>query len=69
MSARAARPAVLHSVVWHRRRAFAMRGPKTFTGEDVIEITTHNNPFIIESVMCQKNEFGGYIVNKTACKN
>lgn len=30
---------------------FAMRGPKTFTGEDVIEITSHNNPFIIENIL------------------
>ncbi len=32
---------------------FAMRGPKTFTGEDVIEITSHNNPFIIENILQQ----------------
>ena len=24
-----------------------MRAPKTYTGQDVIEITCHNNPFII----------------------
>lgn len=30
---------------------FAMRGPKTFTGEDVIEITCHNNNFIVESII------------------
>lgn len=27
-----------------------MRGPKTFTGQDTIEITAHNNPFIIEKI-------------------
>ena len=30
---------------------FVMRGPKTFTGENVIEISTHNNPFIIQNVI------------------
>ena len=28
-----------------------MRGPKTFTGENTVEITTHNNPFIIEQII------------------
>ncbi|MBN2267287.1 MAG: tRNA uridine-5-carboxymethylaminomethyl(34) synthesis GTPase MnmE [Candidatus Babeliaceae bacterium] len=28
-----------------------MRGPRTFTGEDTIEISCHNNPFIIESII------------------
>lgn len=28
-----------------------MRGPKTFTGQDTVEITCHNNPFIIESII------------------
>lgn len=28
-----------------------MHGPKTFTGENVIEITCHNNPFIIEQII------------------
>src|SRR5262245_37890736 len=27
-----------------------MRAPKTFTGQDTIEITCHNNPFIIQSI-------------------
>lgn len=27
-----------------------MRGPKTFTGQDTVEITCHNNPFIIEKI-------------------
>ena len=30
-----------------------MDGPRTFTGYNTIEITTHNNPFIIESVIAQ----------------
>lgn len=28
-----------------------MHAPKTFTGEHVVEITCHNNPFIIESIV------------------
>jgi len=28
-----------------------MRGPKTFTGEDTVEITTHNNQFIISAII------------------
>jgi tRNA modification GTPase len=28
-----------------------MHGPKTFTGENVVEITCHNNPFIIEAII------------------
>lgn len=30
---------------------FLMRGPKTFTGQDTIEISCHNNPFIIEKII------------------
>lgn len=30
-----------------------MQGPRTFTGEDVVEITCHNNPLIIESIIEQ----------------
>lgn len=30
-----------------------MLAPKTFTGEDTIEITCHNNPFIIEQIISQ----------------
>jgi tRNA modification GTPase len=29
----------------------AMRGPRTFTGEDTIEITSHNNQFLIETLI------------------
>lgn len=31
----------------------AMRGPKTFTGEDTVEITCHNNQIIVEAVIAQ----------------
>jgi len=30
---------------------FLMRAPKTFTGQDVVEISCHNNPFIIEKII------------------
>lgn len=30
-----------------------MHAPKTFTGENVVEITCHNNPFIIEAIIAQ----------------
>lgn len=30
---------------------FVMHGPHTFTGEDVLEITCHNNPFIIQQII------------------
>jgi tRNA modification GTPase len=28
-----------------------MRAPRTFTGQDTVEITCHNNPFIIEAII------------------
>ena len=28
-----------------------MRGPRTFTGQDTVEITSHNNPFIINAII------------------
>lgn len=30
-----------------------MQGPRTFTGQNTVEITTHNNPFIIEAIIQQ----------------
>ena len=30
---------------------FLMRAPKTFTGQDTVEVTCHNNPFIIERII------------------
>src|SRR5581483_4776150 len=30
-----------------------MHGPKTFTGQDTVEITCHNNPFIIAAIIQQ----------------
>lgn len=37
---------------------FVMHAPKTFTGEHVVEITTHNNTFIISSVIERLIECG-----------
>lgn len=35
-----------------------MRGPKTFTGQDTIEISCHNNQFIIQKIIAQAIENG-----------
>lgn len=35
-----------------------MKAPKTFTGQDVVEITCHNNPFIIDKIINRCIEFG-----------
>lgn len=32
---------------------FIMHGPRSFTGENTVEITCHNNPFIIDSIIKQ----------------
>ena len=40
---------------------FLMRGPKTFTGEDTVEITTHNNQFIIEHIISRLVECGAQL--------
>lgn len=32
---------------------FLMRAPQTFTGQDTVEISCHNNPFIIENIIQQ----------------
>lgn len=38
-----------------------MRAPHTFTGEDTVEITCHNNPFIIQSIIAQAVRQGARI--------
>ena len=38
-----------------------MHGPKTFTGQDTVEITCHNNPFIIEAIINRAIETGARI--------
>ncbi len=35
-----------------------MRGPKTFTGQNVVEITCHNNPFLIDVLLRRMLECG-----------
>jgi tRNA modification GTPase len=35
-----------------------MHAPRTFTGQDTIEITCHNNPFIIEQIISLAIKFG-----------
>ena len=37
---------------------FCYERPKTFTGEDIIEITCHNNSFIIEAIIEQCIQVG-----------
>jgi tRNA modification GTPase len=38
-----------------------MLAPKTFTGQDTVEITSHNNPFIIEAILHRAIECGARI--------
>lgn len=38
-----------------------MRAPKTFTGEDTVEITTHNNQFIIEQIISRALQCGAQL--------
>lgn len=40
-----------------------MRGPKTFTGQDTVEITCHNNPFIIEAIIAQAMAHGARLAD------
>ena len=40
-----------------------MRGPKTFTGQDTVEITCHNNPFIIESILNRALQVGARLAH------
>jgi tRNA modification GTPase len=44
--------------------AIVMDSPKTFTGQDVIEITCHNNPFLIEAIMSQAIKHGARIAEE-----
>lgn len=40
-----------HSQIIDSVMVIALRGPKTFTGYDTIEITCHNNPIIIQTII------------------
>ncbi len=41
-----------------------MRAPKTFTGENTVEITCHNNPFLIEQIIHTAIEAGARIAQE-----
>ena len=41
-----------------------MQAPQTFTGEDTVEITCHNNPFIIEAIIAQATQLGARIAQR-----
>lgn len=41
-----------------------MRAPKTFTGEDTVEITCHNNPFIIKNIIDAACAAGARVAEK-----
>jgi tRNA modification GTPase len=41
-----------------------MHGPKTFTGQDVLEITCHNNPFLIEQIIDRAIACGARMASK-----
>jgi tRNA modification GTPase len=40
-----------------------MLAPRTFTGEDTVEITCHNNPFIIENIIARACAVGAHVSN------
>lgn len=41
-----------------------MRGPKTFTGQDTLEITCHNNPFIIQAIIQKAIQHGARLAKE-----
>ena len=41
-----------------------MKAPRTFTGQNTVEITCHNNPFIIEQIIAQTIAYGARIADK-----
>ncbi len=41
-----------------------MQGPHTFTGQDIIEITCHNNPFLIEAIIQRAIECGARLAQE-----
>ena len=46
-----------------------MRGPKTFTGQDTVEITCHNNPFIIEANYPSSTHHGARLAQRVNSLN
>ncbi len=41
-----------------------LKGPRTFTGEDTVEISCHNNPFIIESIIQRALQLGARLAGR-----
>lgn len=41
-----------------------MRAPRTFTGQNTVEITCHNNQFIIEEIICQAIRAGARLAQE-----
>lgn len=41
-----------------------MRSPKTFTGDDTVEITCHNNPFIVDAIIGEAIKQGARIAQQ-----
>lgn len=41
-----------------------MHGPKTFTGQNVVEITCHNNPFLVEAIIHQALAHGARLAQE-----
>ncbi len=41
-----------------------MRGPNSFTGQDTVEITCHNNPFIVEQIIAQAIAHGARMAHE-----
>lgn len=41
-----------------------MRAPQTFTGEDIVEISCHNNQFIIRAIIARALELGARVAQK-----
>ncbi len=41
-----------------------MHGPKTFTGQDTLEITCHNNPFIIDAIITTAIDAGARLATE-----
>lgn len=42
----------------------AMRGPRTFTGQDTIEITCHNNQFLVDAIIQEALSLGARIAEQ-----
>lgn len=43
---------------------FVMDAPRTFTGQNTIEITTHNNPFIIDAIIALAIDYGARLAHE-----